>query len=234
MRPQRKKPGKGEQKKTTWSHEKLKGGGVFNGWLAGKTEWVLVHHIGVSKPCYSELSDDALPCPFCKPQCRRDWIGYVPIFDAGGKRLLVIVQDYAETVVDAIPVHAPVRVRRGGEYHDPVCVESSKWTADKWPAKGRGDQGVDIFAALLVLWNLPVLKAHFGECGDTPVSPHVPDRVEAEAGEEPPAELVRRVQEGKVTQSMRDAAPGIIADEVDRITWPGKPSKNGKHRPAAE
>lgn len=157
----RKEPGERKQKRATWSVEKLKGGGKFNGWLAAPPVWIFCHLPPPSKPCPRELTNGVMKCHRCVPGVRSEWNGYLPIWSDAGGRVCVVVKDYSADILKKIRPNQAVQVRRGSAHHDPIIVEASKWSQDYAPSSSRAFNSDAFHAWLLTLWDQPQLIEFF-------------------------------------------------------------------------
>lgn len=229
-------PRKRKSASQTWTVEKLKGGGAFFGWLAGPTIWVWCHLPPPSKPCYTVLTEGVRKCPHCRPHGREEFVGYVPLYDAAGRRLIVLIKEYTKPVVDAIRTHTPVKVSRGKGHHDPIMIESSKW------ASPTGAGGFDRFApadirdALLTIWGDTELADYF-RCQKVTEADKLADvREESGSSAETPPKMAVSFERNKAfVESVKASQGDKLPPTVGEVILPlPKPSRNGYHRPLEE
>lgn len=222
-------PGGGKRRPASWSHEKLKGGGVVSGWKAGEVVWVWVHYVGRSVPCHHEMTGGDKPCPWCAKRPRVDLVGYLPMYDLSGKPLVVIVQEYSRDILAGIKLHEPVVVRRGKERGDPVCVGADKGRAKYAPSSPARLDPADIRSWLLRLWKDDVFAGYWSEMPRDDIGPAL-DRAKAAVVEERDAtrELANRIKEKlRIRETTADDnGPSLIGDVLPLVP---KPSRNGTH-----
>lgn len=217
-----------------WHFEKFKVVRLLNGWLAGKPEWLETHHSGKTVPCHSIMTGGELRCPYCIRSRPLAWVAYVPVIEETGKPTVVMVRQHSREILAKLNQFDPIKVSKGVDKFDQVKLLSRP--GDRWiPSRENPRPEPDLHPWLLRLWGeQPIIdwvqKVH-GVKTVTKAAPQVPA---VERPEPAPPELVKRVREGKVTQAMRDAVPGVLKEMTDRITWPGKESMNGVHPPPAD
>lgn len=144
-----------------WSFVKLAPGSTFSAWVAGPIVGNEGHRVGTHKPCRSILTEGKLPCPYCADQMERRFLGYLPLFDINLQQIVVgIGKDYF-ALAKKIPIHAPVRVKKGRSPTAPIIVEQHAWTELGPFPSGRGKAAQDIRPWLFKLWKDAPLAMHF-------------------------------------------------------------------------
>lgn len=228
-----KDPRKGRTPKTGWQTEKLKGGGRFEGWLAGEVQWLDCHFDGVQKrsvPCFKLLTGCPVPCLRCKTFPRVTLQGYVPLYDTGGIRRIVIVKEDTVDIVMSIRVFDAVLVSRGSEWHDPVIVKPMKGKERYSAHVDWRKNAADITQALLTMWKEPDLTEWWDSRPDRTAKEAIEAATEAQRVADKEAAKVRALLPNllKVRDQGAAGEPESIGTVLDKVT---KPSTNGVHKP---
>ncbi len=163
---QNKDPRKGRRRASGWTHEKLKGGGAFDGWVAGDTVWVLTHWNYRSVPCYAELTDGAIHCPYCGGKKEPVWIGYTPVYRDDERPVVVVVPDSMRDRLGQISTFDPVKVFRGKQRGDTICLIPRKDGQRYHTTLPSRKVGADIRGWLLVLWREAPLREFYAVTSD--------------------------------------------------------------------
>lgn len=128
------------------------------GYLAGDIHDFECHIGGKTKPCEKELLGENAPCPGCRDGKPIDWCGYVPLRDATGRPVMIIVRYGVYDVVTRIKPGSAVRWGRDDDKFDPVwllerpnALPWSRW----WPEKNPVD---DMVPWLCKFWTTPHLE----------------------------------------------------------------------------
>lgn len=199
-----KEPGK-EKKRATWSIPKWKDGGTFYGWIAGRMVGVYVHFVKASKPCYWEITDEKLECPYCRIMPVPDWRGYLPLYDESGTPMCVQIHPDMRPQIAELLLHAAVKVTKGKGKYDKVIVKADGWSGRYRPGNSGRHIGADVRPWLIhTLWKEQPLIDYFKEHTPAPLEPLqlVPE----------PNEMSPMYQ----AAAKRAAKPGGIAEEFAR------------------
>ena len=205
---------------------------MFTGYKAGKLFGCYCHYIGRSVPCYADITDEAMSCPFCTLRPRVDWLGYCPMWMDTGRPVFVIVRADQKERWEKIPFKGAVRVRRGKEYHAPIILDPLP-KVEKYQTE-RIDRlnPVDILPSLFTLWKCPDLAEEFQRqrgvtlpppklpTGDVPKPPPA-DPV---ADDEDLSELRKRVAGKRELETMAD-----VMKRRGLFQAPGEAERNGVH-----
>lgn len=154
-----------------WHYVKIKPGEAVYGYVAGKMVGVWVHWLGGSKPCRSKMTNKTLPCPHCVddgPRLR--WLGYLPLWDRSGRRVVVVVSNQVGPAVELLVYAQPVRLARTSGARDPLRVETPEPHMDMRLAERLFRDGPhDLTPWLIHLWQdrelASWLKARSGATG---------------------------------------------------------------------
>lgn len=215
----------------TWTH--LRGGGVITGHLAGPTEWIVVHWIRRSIPCYSDVTNKRLACPHCRPGVRTSDLGYVPVYRDDGRPIVVGIPAYNADGLRGVEPGMPVKVYRGKDRGDPIRVVREKGGT----TVTIGDRGerplADIRPWLLTLWREQPLIDFFAAdkvTDDDIVIRRANEtrRAAEEAARELPAVVARRITVRPDRAADGDTGPAALGDVLDRVQGP---HRNGPAKP---
>ena len=231
---QKKIPGEGKKKAETWTFEKVPGGSHFTAWLAGPTEWVEVHHIGVSKPCHWEITGGRKECPHCRRKPRKDLVGYVPLYRENGKPVVVLVPEYSADIIRRIQLHDAVRVMRGTTRGDAVSVTKLDKGERYKPATAERSGPVGLEGWLLRFWRETELEAWFRDNGMSPAKPA--EELPASDGKTVPATLDLARAAGKaelqaIAPHVRNRLKAKVSEFADGIGEVPDVERNGHHKP---
>lgn len=222
-----KKPRKGKVGQPTWSFESFAGGGSAKGWLAAQPVWVTVHYKYRSIPCYTELTDGELDCPYCGRVENTFDTGYLPWYDPAGKPFCSAVREYSAEIIARIDAGAPIVISKGERKFDPVVVEPSKWSRVFEPTPVSRRSLAQFEQWLLVLWKEVPLQDWFRDRCDKALS-----QDQAKAKEKPkyPLDIGPEAREGGAKE-LKDLARLIGKRIVHR---PEDPPTIGDILPPAE
>lgn len=141
----------------------------WHAYVAGPCMWFDCHEKGKTKPCLDVVTEGALTCPRCVEISPPVPTGYLPLYRAAdGKPVMVIVHEYTREIVDALPFHARVLVKREHGVGEGVAVTR---TLDQQPKfittlaeKSRPAQPLH---SLLRIWGYPeLIEWHNETTGD--------------------------------------------------------------------
>jgi len=142
-----------------------KGDGL-RGWKAGPVVNVWCHHVGVSTPCWSRLTEGVILCPHCVARQGVRLIGYQPIYLRPSLAQRVVILSRSMLGVSATIPHAhPVRLTAPPTRGLPVMlsVDADVELSSSAGKAASSRPAVDIRPYLLHLWQVPELTRHFGE-----------------------------------------------------------------------
>jgi len=196
MQSRGKRPEQGH-KVGTWTFEKVPHGTFFSAFLAGPAHGVFVHTQGPSKPCLRVLLGERATCAGCDGKIRRQWLGYVPLWNDQGKPVVVGIKEYHEEQVSKIGFKCAVRVSRGKEYRDSVMIQEMKGHQRYVTDLPDRRVAVDLSSWLVRLWRMPELESalKLSWNNPAPIADVIPAPDETDSGNETTEPWVRRVQD---------------------------------------
>lgn len=224
------------KKKSTVPHAtnlKVANGKTEGAYIAGEMFGCYTHRTYASMPCMLDVTNDALPCPYCGSGVEQVWRGYVPLWDRDWTlRYVLIGEDYFASV-DAIPHRTKVAVSRGKNPISPLIIREEPMLTRDLPNSHPWNVEIDALAICLRLWKNAELNEWF-RCN--------PPKKEAPkpSGKKPPLK-----SDGKPFSPHYAAAaarysapdPSAIGDPVDAVrnrilskTANLKPSTNGDRK----
>jgi hypothetical protein len=215
----RQDPQKGQKSSRTWTYTKVIPKRGYYGHLAGPVEWVQCHFYYRSIPCYHEMTQGKIECPWCKKAPRIDWVGYVPFWEESGKPMVSAVREYARDKLLSLKTYDPIIVLKGESKFDPVFVTRYAGKDPMVPPRDGSKDPVDIREWLLKLWKeQPLCEWAATLSSDTPVS-------------QPPAAEVNPVRDPMVKSAWDRAASESKKRHRKGPTALGDllPPLNGKH-----
>lgn len=213
-----------------WSFVKMEPGSSFPAWIAGPMIGVDGHWDFSHKPCLKSLTDGKLPCKYCQAEMKLRWMGYLPLYDAHLRQIVVGIGPDMEPSVSRLECHATVRVKKGRRPKDPIIIEHQAWTGLSAFASGRQAEPQNLWEWLLQLWNKPELKTFLVETPPlTPIDPAHPPVDEAKPKGrklKPEKEVASAIEllKNRIGQWRDDDQRGNTDSASD-----SKPSKNGTH-----
>lgn len=227
-RSRRPDPKKGNGARAIWSYQEVGNGCSTVGYLAGPTYGVYTHYVGHTRPCRREFTNSTLVCAHCESGEEPVWKGYVPYYDRDLIRRFVLISQEIEESVEAIPLHAQIRIARAKSSKAAVIVRQENWTVKNMPYSALRAAGVDIEGALLLIWKDPELHAFVRK-----VSPS--DLINAKL--KPPSrddakqeELEFSLKNARDRLKQREQAESLIGESLENLLpLDAKPTKNGKH-----
>lgn len=134
-------------------------------WKVGPHVGVWTHHVGVSQPCWSRLTDGAVLCPHCVDRERVRWIAYLPVcLRSTLHQRVIIISRTAGPVSDSIPIGSPVRFSPPATRGLPtlVAADDGDMPPESERARISTRPPADIRPYLLHLWGVPELLRHYG------------------------------------------------------------------------
>jgi len=213
------------------THLAVKNGERHPGYKAGELYGCYTHRTFAAQPCLSDVTNDALECPYCKASLIPEWRGYVPIWDRDWTlRYVLINEDYYATT-DAIPFHAQLSISRAKNPISPLVIREEQTLVRKLPDVAPWKHQIAMLPICLTLWKVDVLTRW---CNENNLLAMVSSK-EAEVETAPKPTPV------KVSAVVREyTAPTDGADEVkydavvNRLAKNAQklaPSTNGHHKP---
>lgn len=148
----------------SWSYRRIPPGGTLRGFVAGPLVGVHVHWSASSKPCRKKLTGGLLDCPFCSAELRARWLGYLPLFEHTGKRMVVTISETLGDRASALLFGTDVEFYRTNGARDPLRIRHpSDYSRSATPASLSKTGPQDIRRWLVHLWQDRDLAAFFAQ-----------------------------------------------------------------------
>jgi hypothetical protein len=147
-----------------WKYLSVRPGDELKGWVAGQLLPITVHWAEASKPCHRAVTSGALSCKHCEAGMKTRVIGYVPLIDHHGRKVVICASETVSVDLRLVAYKTEVRFSRGKGSRDPlqfrvlVGHECSKIVPQSLE---RQKGGFDIQPWLLKLWQDEELKSWF-------------------------------------------------------------------------
>lgn len=213
------------KRKTSHPHAtylKVANGEKHPGYMAGELYGCYTHRTHSAQPCLSDLTNDALECPYCRSGMVPEWRGYVPIWDRDWTLRYVLIGEDLFASVDVIPLHAQVVCSRAKNPISPLIVRQEVGLTRELPARDPWKQPVFMLPICLTLWKCAELTAWMHNHHQPKMVPSAEKVIGAQA---PPPQV----------KPYRAPQPELLGDELDatmdRIRTFGKSLTNGKPKP---
>lgn len=136
----------------TWKYKAIGPGEGLSARIAGPLVGVETHWAGRSRPCRRRLTEGFLACPGCQERQRVNWLGYQPLLDQYGRRVVVTVSPTTAYALAEMTPGTSVRLSRGKVARSALRVELLTGP-DSLPKSARGTYKADIWPWLLQLWD---------------------------------------------------------------------------------
>lgn len=223
-------PGEGGKKaRTHFSYVGTDAKRPWFAYVAGPCMWYECHTVGKSQPCLLEATDGELECPRCHEIKPTESIGYQPLYRAAdSKPVVVIVHEYSREIVDALPFHRRVLVKREPGVGEGVSVTVTLDATPKFittlAEKSRPQQPIE---SLLRMWRYPQLIVWHNETEGTtfPVC-HTPPQKKARQPKEAPAAPAPEVPAGNMGETAMEALEKIRLKNEAFASWAKNGGKN--------
>jgi len=214
-----------------WDYVRLEVGKRWYGYRAGPTVGIYTHHDHGTRACRSDLTGGALKCPYCElaegreaDQWAKVWRGYVPLWDEGGIRHVIIIGERYFDLSEEVSHLAPCVVTKVAGRGSPLRIDPRPADRGK-PRLSPGDEKPqDLTAWMLRIWKDAELeawvRAHPQRSAAASASRKKPDMyTAAHVRAEVTAEVLKRTAEPRPAS---DAVNEAFAAAVRRN---GKPPK---------
>jgi hypothetical protein len=216
----------------------VKNGEKHGAYKAGELYGCYTHRTHACQPCVSDITDDALECPFCKSGMIPEWRGYVPLWDRDWTLRYVLIGEEFFATTDVIAWHAKVSVSRAKNPISPLVIREEAMLTRDLPNALPWKAEVSALAICLTLWKHDALNHWMSETKplawleslgvkyvtpDAEVKPEVKPTVVVNAYVPPASEAATEVD--------YEAVKNRLKGKLGKL----KPSTNGKHyKPAGE
>lgn len=156
-------PGEGGKRSNCehWSYWEIGGGEKHFAYIAGPTQWFVVHPSSRTKPCLTWMTTGSIACARCAQEKPTDECGYVPVWRGVDWRpLFVVVFGSEREWIDQFALHQRIIIGREKGVGARVWVRTAIDQEPKFNTTvARRREPQDITDSLLTIWNIPELRA---------------------------------------------------------------------------
>lgn len=142
---------------------KVPNGTKEGAYIAGEMFGCYTHRTHASKPCITDITDDALVCPYCRAGVESTWRGYVPLWDRDWCLRYALINEDFFASVDAIPHRSKVMVSRAKNPISPLIIRQEEFLFRELPNTSPWRDPVCALSICLRLWEEPLLDKWFAE-----------------------------------------------------------------------
>lgn len=209
------------------SYLKCSNGESHPGWKAGEVFGCYGHRTAAQQPCLSDLTDDAMPCPFCTSGLAPVWRGYVPLWDRDWTLRYVLIGEDVFESVDSIPFRGRLTVCRAKNPISPLVVrpEEKPVLLRELPERAPWVTPIDMLSVCLTLWKHPGLTAWVeANRAQKPAEVEKPKRSDKKPFSPMMEAPARRFTPVEKPKAEPESVDNPLAEVFGRIA-----SKNGKH-----
>lgn len=240
MRLPQASPGEGGKRSNSehWSYWEVGGGEKHFAYIAGPTQWFVVHPSSRTKPCLTWMTNGSIACARCAQEKPTDECGYVPLWRGVDWRpLFVVVFGPEREHIDQFALHQRVVIGREKGVGARVWIRTAIDQEPKFNTTvARRREAQDITDSLITIWNIAELRVWLSSrhgVSDNAVS-HAPEKLEGTNDDVPAT-----ARKDAVSSYARPGDGAMLSgsdEAVNRLLqharrFGDEPSSNGKPKP---